>query len=300
MTHKKIEKNSLIVSSIVNLIMASAGIWVFVATSIHALFLDGIFSLIGCLSNVFAIIISVVSRKRTKSYPEGIFFIEPLYAILKSLLTLTLMVVSVVATARVSYQYFAHGVGEPMHIEPVMPYTIAMVVLCFGLSFYNKLQNKKTGNISTMLTAESKSNFVDGILSLGVGIGIVLLKFIDIDGTLGFLHYTGDFFVTAILCLISLKTPIAVIISSFKELSNGVTSDAEIQHNVKLAMATYLDGITAESKYKVYKIGMHIKIRVYLTREINEDSFEKLNHARRNIMKELKATYDNVDIVFVF
>lgn len=300
MNQKQIEQKSLVISSVVNLIMAGAGIWVFVDTNIHALFLDGVFSLIGCISNVFAIVVSVASKKRTKTYPEGIYFIEPLYAILKSLLTLTLMVVSVVATARVAYQYFAHEIGEPMNFGPVLPYTIAMVVLCFGLSFYNRHQNKKIGNISTILTAESKSNFIDGVLSMGVGIAIVLLYFIDIDGTLGFLHYTGDFFVTTILSLISLKAPVSVIINSFKELSNGVTSDAEIQRSVKSAMAAHLDGITAEAKYKVYKVGMHIRIRISLTREINKVSFEKLTHARSKIMDELKTTYNSVEIVFVF
>ena len=300
MSQKQVEKNSLIVSAIVNLVMAGTGIWVFAATGIHALFLDGVFSLIGCISNVFAIVISTLSKKRTKTYPEGMYFIEPLYAIMKSLLTLTLMVVSVVATAGVAHSYFVHGTGEPMNIGPVLPYTVAMVVLCFGLSFYNKWQNKKTGYISTILTAESKSNFVDGILSLGVGIAIVLLRFINIDGALGFLHYTGDFFVTTILCLISLKAPIAVIISSFKELSNGVTGNVEILRNVKSVMAEHLDGITAEAKYKVYKVGMHIRIRIDLTREINMKAFEKLIQARNSIMEQLKVIYDSVEIIFAF
>ena len=300
MTQKKIEKNSLIVSSTINLLMAGAGIWVFAATNIHALFLDGVFSLIGCLSNIFAIILATVSKKRTKTYPDGMYFVEPLYAILKSLLTLMLMAVSIIGTAGVAYGYFVSGIGEVMNVEPVMPYTALMVVLCFWLSFYNKYQNKKIGNISTILTAESKSNFVDGVLSLGVGIAIVFLKFIDIDGNLSFLHYTGDFFVTTILCLISLKTPIIVIINSFKELSGGITDDADIKNNVKEVMSTYFDEITAEVKYKVYKVGMHVKIRISLTYEINKDSLEKLIYARNSIIKELKTSYDSVEVLFVF
>lgn len=45
---------------------------------------------------------------------------------------------------------------------------------------------------------------------------------------------------------------------------------------------------------------MHIKIRIILAREINKDSFEKIVHARDEIVNELKATYDSVEIVFVF
>lgn len=77
MNQKRIEKNSFAVSGVVNLVMAGAGIWVFTATNIQALFMDGVFSLIGCISNIFAIIISLLSKRR-KTYPEGMYFVEPL------------------------------------------------------------------------------------------------------------------------------------------------------------------------------------------------------------------------------
>ena len=84
---KKIEQKALIVCVFFNLIMTGAGLWVFLSTGIQALFLDFFFSFIAALSAVSAIIISKVSKKQTKHYPYGLYFLEPLYAIFKSLFT---------------------------------------------------------------------------------------------------------------------------------------------------------------------------------------------------------------------
>jgi predicted Co/Zn/Cd cation transporter (cation efflux family) len=81
---KKIEQKALIISSVINFIMAAAGIWVFSVTKIQAIFIDGVFSLIGLISLILAAVLSKESRRKTKSYPDGLVFLEPLYAILKS------------------------------------------------------------------------------------------------------------------------------------------------------------------------------------------------------------------------
>ena len=215
MAQKKIEGRALAVSAFADFIMAASGFFVFYITGIQALCLDGFFSLIAAVSCIAAMVISKVSGKRTKHYPGGMYFLEPLYAIFKSLLTLYLLIASVQSTAATAYVYFTRGIGTPMNTAPVVPYAIAMVALCFSLGFFNHHQNKIINYASTILTAESKSNFVDGILSLGVGIAVIPLHFIPINSNLGFLHYTGDFFITVILVLCSIKEPVEVLLSSF-------------------------------------------------------------------------------------
>jgi divalent metal cation (Fe/Co/Zn/Cd) transporter len=300
MNQKQVERKSLILSSFINLIITGAGIWVFAVTQIQALFLDCFFSFIGLVSSILAVVISKVSKKRTRLYPDGIYFLEPLYAILKSVLTLGLLAVSVVATSEVAYQYFAFGIGETMNIEPVLPYTISMVVLCFGLSFYNNAQNKKINNISTILTAEAKSNFIDGLQSLGIGLAIIILYFIDANGALGFLHYTGDFFVTVILSIVSLKQPIKVLISSFRELSGGASDDAHVRNNVGKVIATYFDAISPNKHCTIFKIGMYINVRITLRDEIDKDFMNDLMLKRQSALNELKKIYDNIEISFIF
>lgn len=298
-TQKKVEKKALIVCAVINLIMAGAGLWVYIVTNIQALFLDFFFSFIGFASNIFAVIISDKSKKRTKLYPDGIYFLEPLYAILKSLLTLTLLVISVVGTALSAYDYFANGNGSPMITGPVLPYSISMVVLCFGLFFFNRFQNKKINNISTIINAESKSNFVDGIISLGLGLGVFVLQFIDLDGPLGFLNYTGDFFITVVLVLFSIKEPLKVLFSSFKELSGGTVKDKKILLAAEQSVNEHLSVVINPVRLDVFKIGMHISIRVTLPSEIDSNVVIALDDAKSKILTQLSKDYDSVELKFL-
>lgn len=300
MNQKQIERRSLIVTLITNLIITGLGLWVFALTNIQALFLDFFFSLIAIISTGLAIVISKVSKKRTKSYPDGLYYLESLYALIKSLLTLALLVVSVVGTAASAYKYFAYGIGSPMNIGPILPFTIVLVVLCFGLGFFNKAQNKKINYISTILSAESKTNFIDGIQSLGIGVAIIFLNMIDINTSFGFLHYTGDFFITAILVLITLKDPIKVLITSFKELSGGTTDDKDIKCYVNKVLSINFASMKEKFRSDIFKVGMHIKVRITLLSMVNQDTLNELLIARKNTIKELGKRYDSFEVDLVF
>ncbi len=299
MKQKEIEKQSLMVSVLVNLIITGAGIWVFAVTKIQVLFLDAFFSLIGLLSTVLAIIMAKNSQKKTKSYPDGLYFLEPLYAILKSLLILGLLIVSVVGTSRTAYAYFSTGIGEAMHLDPVLPYAVSMVVLCFGLSYFNYAQNKKINHVSTILEVESKSNFIDGLQSLSIGFAIFFLYFIDINGPLGFLHYTGDFFVTSALVLLSVEQPIKILILSFKELSNGTTSDKEIKEQVTRVLTPHLSHLPSDTRLDIFKVGTHLKIRITLAPGGKVYSYKTYNKLRKKIIADLNTYYDSIDLVFI-
>lgn len=296
MNQKKIEKESLIVSSVVNCIMAIAGIVVFCLTKLQALFLDAFFSLIAFVSNLMAITFSKISKKKNKSYPTGMFFLEPLYGIIKAILMFVLLIMSLVESGTDAYNYFISGTGSTINFGPILPYTIIMVILCFGLSCFNKRQNKKINNSSIMLIAESKSNFVDGIISGGVGILILLLYFIDINGKLGFLHYTGDFFITLILVLISIKAPITLLISSVREISGATVKDKDIRNIVRKIVAKEIKEEELDNKFEVYKIGMHIKVVILLNDNIEKETLLRL---KSDTINEIKNSFDSVSVEFV-
>ena len=65
MNHKKIERKSLIVSSIVNGLSGTAGLAVYIMTGLNALLLDGVFSLIAFVSSMVAFYISKNSHRKT-------------------------------------------------------------------------------------------------------------------------------------------------------------------------------------------------------------------------------------------
>lgn len=297
---KAIERKSLIVSMIINLIISGAGLWVFLITNIQALFLDFFFSAIGFISTIFAVIISKASKKRTEDYPDGLHFLEPLYGVLKSVLTISLMLVSAAVAGMEAFEYFVHGSGEPMNMKPVLPYAVCIVILCLGLGIFNLLQNRRINNTSTILAAESKSNIIDGLQSLGIGIAIALLSLTDINGGLGFLHYTGDFIVTIILVLFSIKEPVKILISSFKELSGGTVSTCEIKTNIMRAVNTHFGNTVDSVKCDIFKVGMYIKVRVIFNKEPDSDLLPRLKQSRQETLNELKQIYENIELVFVF
>ncbi|MBR4998313.1 MAG: cation transporter, partial [Clostridia bacterium] len=233
MNQKQIEKRSLIVSTIVNFIMGIAGLIVFFVTKMHALFLDGFFSLIAGISTIMAVIFSKASKKKNASYPTGMFFLEPFYGIIKAILMFVLLASSTVETGMSAYQYFKYGIGETIRFSIVIPYTLVMLVMSFGLFIFNKKQNKKIKNASIMLTAESKSNFIDGIISCGISCLILVLLFVDKNGAFAFLHYTGDFFITIFLVVLFIKEPILLFSMSIREISGATVKDKEIKKLVR-------------------------------------------------------------------
>lgn len=295
MSQKQVERRSLTVSCLANLIFTGLGLWAFLSTRIQALFLDCFFSFLSFFSCIMALTISKVSQKRTKHYPDGLYFLEPLYAIMKSLSILFLLVISVFSTGRTAWTYFEKGTGSPLITGPVVPYAITMMVICFGLGFFNQAQNKKINRISTILTAESRSNFIDGLQSGGIGIAVLLLNTLDINGPYGFLHYTGDFFITTALSLFSLKEPVKVLLLSFRELSGGTINDKKIEKAIRQSVASHIGGLLPCKNCYIYKTGMHIRIYLYLA---GDCKYEELHTIREKILAEVHVICETAEIVF--
>ena len=296
MTQKQVERKALIVSVVVNSIMAIAGIVVFAVTKMKSMFLDGFFSFIASISLFMGLVFSKTSKKKNASYPTGMFFLEPFYAIIKSLLMLGLLIFSLYESAMSALDFVKTGTGSTINPWIIIPYSIAMVAMCLSLSFYNKKQNKKINNASIMLTAESKSNIIDGVISGGIGLLVLILLFIPIDGKLKFLHFTGDFFITVILFAIFIKEPIILFLGSIREISGATVKDKEIKKLVRKIVANELKDEELDNKFEVYKIGMNIKVVILLQPDFDK---EVMSRFKKETIKELKEYFDSVIIEFV-
>lgn len=291
MTQKQREERAVRFIIIGNIIAAAAGVWAFIATGSQALFLDAFYSAIALLSSVAAYVMAKTSKIKTKHYPNGLQFLEPLYAVLKSLLVLILLVYSVYSVSLDAWVYFTQGEGQPINIGPIIPYAIAMVIECFFFAYYTYSQNKKMSFTSTILAAESKTCYVDGLQSLGIGVAALIIYFIDIDGKLGFLHYTGDFFITVVLAICSVKEPICVLKNGFLELTGGTTDDEELENRVNEAIKRHCTDKLLIKQVRVVKTGVYISVYIY-TDDIDVDTL------RVNALSELKEQYDNIELVF--
>ena len=296
MTQKKIEDKSLKMTIIVNCIVAGGGIWIYNVTKIEALFLDCFFSVVSLVSAIIGMILARISKEKTKGHPGGLYFLEPFYAIIEALLIFIVLGQSLTEATIGAYQYFTKGIGNPMNTTSVLPYTISMVILCFGIGYYNKLQNSKMNNISTMLSAESKSNFIDGIQSLGIGVAILVLYMVNVNGPFGFLHYTSDFFITLVIVIFSIKDPIELLKQGFDELTGAVITDKKMRAEIVKIASDNLDPLIKNKKYEVYKVGMHIKLNIKISDKINENLVTQISQSKERIRKELRKKYQSVEI----
>ena len=285
MNQKQIENRALGVTIFVNAIIAVSGIVVYFLTDLQTLFLDGFFSLIALVSTIMAMLISKLSKKETKYYPNGLYFLEPLYAVFKSALMVVLMIVALVTASGVAYNYFVYGEGQVMNTAPLPAYAVLMAVLCLGLGLFNRSQYLKTNKTSTILRAEYQTNIIDGLQSIVIGVAIVLLKFVPIKSAIGFLHYTGDFFIALLVIIASIKEPVLLFFDAFRELTGGVTKDKKI-----VSIVRDVTGLE-ENQFDIYKVGMQIKVCIQYDK-CSEDILENKVY----MQEQLQKTYENAVI----
>ena len=298
--HKAVERRALTVGIVVNVAQVAAGMIVFFMTGLKSMFLDFSFTAISVLSGLVAVYLSRRTVRTTERFPNGMFALEPIYAIAKAILTLSLLLYSLLDVIQVAYNYFALGQGEPIVTGPVVVYEILAVVTCLGLYLYYRARNRSIHDSSTMLTAESKSTFVDGVMSAGVGAVAVILMILPAGGPLGFLHYTGDFFITVALVIATIKEPFGVLKEAFVELVGGVHDDDETNAHVEAVAQRHLPANTEYDKTLIFKTGMNYTVDVYLAGTGDTIDVADLVECKRSLERELKRRLHIVDVDFVF
>lgn len=300
MQHKQIERKALGVGIIINILMVVAGAIVFFMTGLKAMFLDTTFTVISVVSGLVATYLSSRTVRTTERFPNGMFALEPIYAICKAIFTLSLLVFSFLDVAQVAWDYFVLGVGERASFGPVVIYQILTVATCFGLLMYYRRQNARIGDSSMMLRAEAQSTLVDGMISFGIGLAAVVLVLLPAGGPLDFLHYTGDFFITTVIVILAVTEPVEVLRDAFVELVGGVHDDDETNTFVEQAAQRHLPANTEYEKTMIFKTGMNYTVDVYLAGTGESIDVADLVECKRSLERELKHRLHIVDVDLVF
>ena len=300
MQHKQIERKALGVGIVINILMVIAGAIVFFMTGLKAMFLDTTFTVISVVSGLVATYLSSRTVRTTERFPNGMFALEPIYAICKAIFTLSLLVFSFLDVAQVAWDYFVLGVGERATFGPVVIYQILTVATCFGLLMYYRRQNARIGDSSMMLRAEAQSTLVDGMISFGIGVAAVVLVLLPAGGPLDFLHYTGDFFITTAIVILAVREPVEVLRDAFVELVGGVHDDDETNAFVEAAAQRHLPANTEYERTMIFKTGMNYTVDVYLAGTGESIDVTDLVECKRSLERELKRRLHIVDVDLVF
>jgi len=300
MQHKRIEYKALIVGIVVNVLMVIAGMVVFFISGLKAMFLDAAFTAISVLSGLVAATLSSRTVRTTERFPNGLFALEPIYAIGKAMVTMSLLIFTLIDVTQVAYDYFVFGYGFPISMGPVVIYEIATVASCAVLYVYYTRQNELINYSSTMLTAESKSTFIDGMMSLGIGVVAIVLVLLPQGTPLDFLHYTGDFFITLAIVVFTIREPIAVLRDAFVELVGGVHDNNDTNAFVEDRVQSYLPEGTELDKVLVFKMGMSYSVEVYLTGVGPTIYVNDMVYCKKALEEDLASKLHLVDVDFVF
>ncbi len=291
----RIESKAMVLGAVLNFMMAFAGIYMYYVTGMVALFLDGSFSFVSALSCLMAVCISRYSNTKTKSFPNGLFFLEPLYGVLKSLIVLVVTVSAFVSAVSKLISYFVYHQGVIMNMGYMLWYMVLMVVLCLGLYGIFELYNKKISYTSIMLSVEAKAALVDTCLSLGIGIVVLVIMVVPVDGMFGFLHYVGDSLLTIVLVLMTFRQPYEALKSSFVELVYGREKsliDQTVQEIV-YGVNEKLDQYTIEEVVTI-KTGKRIAAIVRLNIQDTEIDHAKIQAFKKAVRFEMLERYGTV------
>lgn len=272
---KKKENRALLIGAAANLFMAVVAWITFYHSNSEAILLDGNYSLIMCIGVLVAIKIVAIRANKTKTFPLGKFFYESLYGFIKGLMILGVLIMSV-ATAVIRIVMYFTGASENIPIlipEPVLYYALVCAVICYCVSFFYFQQNRSMDNTSSLLKTEQKATFVDGTLSLGIGLGVFFLSQggVGVDG--GFIPYLADSFFVLILATMLIKEPLIIIRESVIELAGGTLQNKKKREEFETVINSNIpEKIKIEGIF-ISKNGSQYVVLIYISSD--EDFYSK-------------------------
>jgi divalent metal cation (Fe/Co/Zn/Cd) transporter len=228
----RVERGALGVGIAGNLSMAGIAWVTFWFSNSEAILLDGNYSFIIFIGMGVALAVSRIKSRRTETFPLGQFFYEALYGFVKGLMILGVILMAVV-TSIVRIIFYVGGNTEniPMlNPDPILYYAVTVAVICFLLSGFYRLSNAKIGGQSSLLKTDSKASFVDGMMSLGIAVGVLFLRNTDPAGGAGFVPFLADSIITLVLAAMLISKPVEIVRESIIELALGKLQD-EDQYN---------------------------------------------------------------------
>lgn len=237
----RIEQKAIIVGAVVGMIMAASGWLAYYLSGTEALLLDGNFSFIGVLATLVALRISVIKTRTNETFPFGQFVYEPAYSLLIALLTAGVILAAGVGNGIKIVNYAQGAAFREIDTTVILVYTIAMMVLCFGLAAFFGRSNRRLNGASTILGAYKTQSTIDGLLSAGAGCALILFGSVSPDGAFGFLTRIGDAIVVLLLCVSVMYLPIRQIRQSFVELSGGALNDPEATGKIRSVVLDHIE-----------------------------------------------------------
>lgn len=291
-----IESQAIKTGIVANLVMALSGWVAFHFSGSQAVLLDGNMSFVLFLSSIVALKISRVKTQKSHNFPFGLYASEALYSFMKGILLLGILVAAFTTNIGRVLQYIEGDSMNVIKTGPIIVYSISMVTICFSLSLFYHLQNKRIKMTSPLLKVDQKGSMIDGLLSGTAGVVLVIIGFIPMGSSFDFLLYIGDALLVCILVLFVFIQPLRVLKEAFIELAAGKLQD-EVQHQtidskVKGKLKNFeieAESINISKTGSSYLILIEISINTLKTKKS-----EHISGLKQQLSEELESDYPYV------
>jgi predicted Co/Zn/Cd cation transporter (cation efflux family) len=262
--HRLIEQQSLRIGVAASAVMAIAGLSVHVLSGSYALLLDGLYSAVMVGSGLVAARISRnVVRPPDRAYPYGYDGQEALYVLFRSLVLIGVLTFAAAAGLGTVIDYAKGAPIAAVNLGPVALYSIAMVVICWGLAWCHYRDWRRTGAQSQLLLTEARAAKVDGLIS-GLT-GLALLGAPLLKGTaLEVLTPITDSLLVLVVSAAVLREPLQAFLTALGQTS-GASAESDTIRSTRAALEDLLSGLSCWLlDLTVMQVGRTAFVVVYL------------------------------------
>lgn len=300
MNHNNAERNALVVTALLNMVMAISGWLAFYYTNSQAILLDGNYSFIAFIVTLVAIRIAAIKAKRTKVFPYGQYVYEALFSLSKGIMIIGVLLTALITNLSAILHYLQGDPLIPLNTDVVLVYTVVMVLLCAFLGFYCHKQNKKINFASAILRAEYTGAKIDGAMSLALGVALYAIGFTSIEGGFGFLHYIGDAIIVSILAILLSKEPFLLVRDSFVELAGGTLQNQEEKRQIEEVLSSHFKQSDLLKDSFISKTGSSYLVAVYIQSQYLESiKASEITEMQTQIKSALSKRYPNITLEII-
>ncbi len=287
------EKRGLKVSMAGSIALSVSAVIMALLAKSQAIMLDGVYTIVTLIMAFISLkVIDLVKSPETSTRPFGYMAFEPFLNIIKSLIMLTLLVVFLVT----NIQELTTG-GRIIALDLTIIYIFICIVI-YAVEIYFLMTCKKRTS-SEILALEVKNWSVDGLLTLGIAVSLIIAVVLVRMGHDQILPYIDPVMVV-VLVILSLPVPIKVLVVEFRRLllvSPENRCEDEVKSRIRPVIEKY--GLTDVRVWGL-KSGRTQYLFIYTGLEADETRITLLDEIRAAIFAELTGFYEKfwADIIF--
>jgi cation diffusion facilitator family transporter len=290
-----LERRGLRLSVIGALGMAALGFGFSAATGSAAVFLDGVFSLIGFAVGLVALrVATLVRRPDDESFHFGYAAYEPMLNLCKGLLIAFVSLIAAIA----ALDTILRG-GREIAGPLAVVYAVLAALGCLAVSLVLRRLARRT--VSPLLEVDARNWLIDAALSGAVAVAFVLVVLLE-GGPLDRYVPFADPAVVLLLALLTAPIPIQIIRSNWDQLL-GRAPKREIQDEAHRRVARGLEGTSdIAPRLRILETGRTFYVQVYLVLEAAHatTSLDELDRIRERVWESVTEGQPDIGVDVVF